>query len=131
MKHGLDVLLRKVNFAIRKHIAANSLGPWQLPQGDIAYEIRVAPYPPPAKFPIVFKGILTLLAQYRSRLLLFLWHSLLKLDYCYTAMFSNEEHLPTHYVTGYDGFLGCHWQSCYQCIARLLAVWLSLANMTL
>jgi hypothetical protein len=106
MKHGLDVLFRKVKFAIRKHIAVNSLGPWQLPQRDIANEIRAAPYLPPANFPIVFRGILTLLAQYRSRRLLFLWHSLLKLDYCYTAMFSSEKHLPTHYVIGYDCFLG-------------------------
>jgi hypothetical protein len=106
MKHGLDVLFRKVKFAIRKHIAANSLGPWQLPQRDIANEIRAAPYLPPAKFPIVFRGILTLLAQCRSRWLLFLWHSLLKLDYCYTATFYSEEHLPTHYVIGYDCFRG-------------------------
>jgi hypothetical protein len=106
MKHGLDVLFRKVKFAIRKHIAANSLGPWQLPQRDIANEIRATPYLAPAKFPIVFRGIFTLLTQYRSRPLLSPGHSLLKLDYCYTAMFSSEEYLPAHYVIGYDCFLG-------------------------
>jgi hypothetical protein len=106
MKHGLDVLFRKVKFAIRKYIAANSLGSWQRPQRDIANEIRAAPGLPPASFPIVFRGILTLLAQYRSRRLLFLWRSLLRLNYCYTAMFSSEEHLPTHYVIGYGSFLG-------------------------
>jgi hypothetical protein len=106
MKHGLDVLFQKVKFAIRKHIAPNSLAPWQRPQRDIANEIRGAPSLPPARFPIVFRGILTLLAQYRSRGLLFLWRSILKLDYCYTAMFSSEEHLPTHYVIAYGSFLG-------------------------
>ena len=107
MKHGLDVLFQKVKFAIRKHIAAaNSLRPWQLPQRDIANEIRAAPSLPSARFPIVFRGILTLLAQYRSRGLLFLWRSLLKLGYCYTAMFSSEEQFLTHYVIGYGSFLG-------------------------
>ena len=107
MEHGLDVLFQKVKFAIRKHIAAaNSLRPWQLPQRDIANEIRAAPSLPSARFPIVFRGILTLLAQYRSRGLLFLWRSLLKLGYCYTAMFSSEEQFLTHYVIGYGSFLG-------------------------